>query len=180
MAVLITVNENSYISVDDADTYFNDRLYSDTWTSASEDNKARALIMACKNIEKQFFKGIKKVEGQILAFPRCYVVDKRNDYNLLINRPINLTKYEPYINCYSIWNCEEEVTQNVKEAQCEEAITLLERGNSQRRKLQHEGVSNFSLGGMSENYKDGAGRGLLSQESKELLRPYLAGAVSIV
>jgi len=180
MAVTLTIGTNSYISVENADLYFNDRLYSDIWTSASADNKARALIMACKNLEKQFYKGIKKVEGQILAFPRCYVVDKRNDFNLLINKPINLTIYKPFINTYSIWNCEEDVTQNVKEAQCEEAITLLERGNSQRRKLQQEGVSNFSLGGMSETFKDGAGRGLLSQDAKELLKTYLAGAVSII
>lgn len=72
-----------------------------------------------------------------------------------------------------------EVPEAVKEACCEEALTLLERGNSQRRKLQQEGVQSFTLGNMSETYITGAGRGMLSQEAKELLRPWLIGAVMI-
>jgi len=72
-----------------------------------------------------------------------------------------------------------ELPEAVKEACCEEALALLERGNSQRRKLQQEGVQSFSLGNMSETFAAGAGKGLLSQEAKELLRPWLIGAVMI-
>lgn len=72
-----------------------------------------------------------------------------------------------------------EIPQNVKEACCEEALAILERGNSQRRKLQQEGVQSFTLGNMSESYVAGAGKGLLSQEAKELLKPWLLGSVFI-
>jgi len=72
-----------------------------------------------------------------------------------------------------------EVPEAVKEACCEEALALLERGNSQRRKLQQDGVQSFTLGNMSESYAAGAGKGLLSQEAKELLRPWLLGAANI-
>ena len=72
-----------------------------------------------------------------------------------------------------------EVPEAVKEACCEIALALLERGNSQRRKLQQEGVQSLSLGNMSETYAPGAGRGLISQEAKELLRPWLLGGVNI-
>jgi len=72
-----------------------------------------------------------------------------------------------------------EIPKEVQEACCEEALALLERSNSQRRKLQQEGVQSFTLGNMSETYAPGAGRGLLSQEAKELLRPWLLGAVMI-
>lgn len=72
-----------------------------------------------------------------------------------------------------------EVPEAVKEACCEEALALLERGNSQRRRLQQEGVQSFSLGNMSETYATGAGKGLLSQEAKELLRLWLLGGVFI-
>jgi len=72
-----------------------------------------------------------------------------------------------------------EVPEAVKEACCEEALAILEIGNSQRRKLQQEGVQSFSLGNMSETFAAGAGKGLLSQEAKELLRPWLLGAVNI-
>jgi hypothetical protein len=72
-----------------------------------------------------------------------------------------------------------EIPEAVKEACCEEALTLLERGNSQRRKLQQEGVQSFTLGNMSETYAAGVGKGLISQEAKELLKPWLMGAVMI-
>jgi RNase P subunit RPR2 len=72
-----------------------------------------------------------------------------------------------------------EVPQAIKEACCEEALAILERGNSQRRRLQKEGVQSFTLGNMSETYAPGSGKGLLSQEAKELLRPWLIGAVNI-
>ena len=72
-----------------------------------------------------------------------------------------------------------EIPKEVQEACCEEALALLERGNSQRRKLQQEGVQSFTLGNMSEAYAPGGGRGLLSQEAKELLRPWLLGGVNI-
>ena len=73
-----------------------------------------------------------------------------------------------------------EIPTVVKEACCEEALSLLERGNSQRRKLQQEGIQSFTLGNMSETYVAGAGRGLLSQEARELLNPWLLGAVNII
>lgn len=73
-----------------------------------------------------------------------------------------------------------EIPEAVKEACCEIALALLERGNSQRRKLQQEGVQSFTLGNMSETYAPGAGRGLISQEAKELLRPWLLGGVNII
>ncbi len=72
-----------------------------------------------------------------------------------------------------------QIPATVKEACCEEALALLERGNNQRRKLQQEGVQSFSLGNMSETYITGAGKGLLSQEAKELLQPWLIGTVNI-
>jgi len=72
-----------------------------------------------------------------------------------------------------------EIPQNVKEACCEEALAILESGNSQRRKLQQEGVQSFSIGNLSETFAAGAGRGMLSQEAKELLRPWLLGGVFI-
>lgn len=70
------------------------------------------------------------------------------------------------------------VPQAVKDATCEEALALLER-SAERMKLQREGVRHASIGGMTEIYRDDAGRGLLSPEARELLRPWLAGAVPI-
>ena len=75
-----------------------------------------------------------------------------------------------------------EVPTPIKDACCEEALALLERGKSQRKALQAEGVVSVTVGSVSETYAAGgsaAARGLLSLEACELLRPWLLGAVAI-
>lgn len=143
----ITVGENSYIDIDEANEYFAGRLHAESWSGADSETKEKALKQATKEIDRQPLGGRKANSGQELAFPRYP---------------------------------DTEVPEAVKEACCEEALALLERGNSQRRKLQQEGVQSFMLGNMSETYAPGAGRGLLSHEAKELLKPWLLGAVMIV
>lgn len=161
----IVVGSNSYISVVDADSLFDDRLYSTAWSSAAKGDKVRALIQATKAIDRQYLKGRKKLTDQALAFPRCYAVDQR------VVGGLN------YIGDGGL--CETEVPQAVIDACCEEALALLDRGNSQRRKLQQEGVTGFGLSKISEQFAPGAGKGLVSQEARELLIPYLAGCVHI-
>lgn len=142
----ITVGENSYVDIAEANEYFSGRLHAERWSETSEADKEIALRQATKEIDRQLLKGRKATDTQELAFPRYP---------------------------------DEEVPETVKEACCEIALALLERGNSQRRKLQQEGVQSFSLGNMSESYAPGTGCGLISQEAKELLRPWLLGAVMI-
>jgi len=142
----ITVGENSYIDIEEANEYFAGRLHAESWGQADSETKEKALKQATKIIDRQLLRGRKTNPEQELAFPR---------------------------------HPDTEVPEAVKEACCEEALALLERGNSQRRKLQQEGVQSFTLGNMSETYTAGAGRGLLSQEAKELLRPWLLGGVFI-
>ena len=143
----ITVGENSYIDIDEANEYFAGRLHAESWSETSDADKERALRQATKAIDRQLLKGRKATDTQELAFPRYP---------------------------------DTEIPESIKEACCEIALALLERGNSQRRKLQQEGVQSFTLGNMSETYAPGAGRGLLSQEAKELLRPWLLGGVNII
>lgn len=142
----ITVGENSYIDIEEADEYFSGRLHAESWGQADDETKENALLQATKTIDRQPLRGRKTETGQALAFPRYP---------------------------------DTEVPEAVKEACCEEALAILESGNSQRRKLQQEGVQSFALGNMSETYVAGAGRGLLSQEAKELLRLWLLGSVFI-
>ena len=142
----ITVGENSYIDIEEANEYFAGRLHAESWGQADSETKEKALKQATKIIDRQRLNGRKTNPSQPLVFPRYP---------------------------------DTEIPEAVKEACCEEALALLERGNSQRLKLQQEGVQSFSLGNMSETYAAGAGKGLLSQEAKELLRPWLIGAVMI-
>ena len=162
----ITIGTDAYIDVTGADSYFASRLYADAWTNATADDKERALRQATKAIDRQPLKGRPVDLSQALAFPRCYLAPDAPPSQYRFDLPAG-------------WWCETEPPQAVVDACCEEALALLERGNSQRRILQQEGVQSASIGNLSETYTPGAGRGLLSQEARELLRPYLAGAVSI-
>lgn len=162
----ITVGVDSYIDIAGADEYFAGRLYADAWTNATNENKEKALKQATKAIDRQPLKGRPVYLDQPLAFPRCYLAP---------GAPPSQYRFD----LLPGWWCETEVPQAVKDACCEEALALLERGNSQRRKLQQEGVRSASIGSLSETYAPGSARGLLSQEAKELLRPYLVGAVQI-
>ena len=72
------------------------------------------------------------------------------------------------------------IPEAVKAAQCEEALALLEYGNSARAKAQEQGVVSLRIGELSEEYDRKAKAGKLhSSEGYELLKPYLLGAVSI-
>lgn len=74
-----STSANSYISVADADAYFNNRLNSTNWESADPDDKSRALVMATDRIEQEKFQGRKVDSGQRLQWPRYEVYDKNDD-----------------------------------------------------------------------------------------------------
>ncbi|MDD3921340.1 MAG: hypothetical protein PHO41_09245 [Eubacteriales bacterium] len=174
MAVTVTVGTNSYISVADATTYLDNNLYITEWTAASADDKSRAVIMATRKIDRLTLTGAKKLATQALEFPRAYVYDTRYTSD---NQTIAALTDEG-------WYTETDVPQAVLDAVCEEALALLQSGNDSRRKLQRAGVKSYSLGSLSETFADsaiaGKSKGLLSDEAKALMKPYIAGAVRII
>lgn len=177
MAVTVTVGTNSYISVIDCTAYLDERLFSTDWTSASADDKSRAVIMASKVIDRLTLEGRKKTTSQTLEFPRCYPYDTRYCSTLSGEAAnINLSGEG--------WYCETETPQAVLDATCEEALALLGSANDSRRKMQRAGVKSFSLGSLSETFYDSSdspkSKSLISDEAKALLKPYIAGAVRIV
>jgi len=170
MAVNLVVGTNSYISVVDATAYFADRLWYTAWFEAPAEQQSQALIMATKVLDRQLYKGKLKDSSQVLKFPRCYKrYPLEGEWDFVGNLAESIYDRD--------WYCEVSVHKNVKEACCEEALALLVRGNSSRLKLQREGVQSFSIDGLSETYQAGSGKGLLSHEARELLKPYLAKAV---
>lgn len=172
MAVVVTVGTNSYISVADATLYFADRLYSDAWTNAAADDKAKALIMATKKIDQMHMLGVKAVTNQTLEFPRA-LYSYSDQVRLNIVGAADLF-YGPN------WVIETEVSQVVKDATCEQAIFLLKGGvgGNKRAELQAQGVKSFSLGNLSESFVVGR-KGGMSLEAIELMQKYL-GPVMIV
>lgn len=64
-------NANSYVTLAEAETYFDTRLYVTAWTEAtSDDVKNRALAMACNRINQETFYGTRETDTQRLPFPR--------------------------------------------------------------------------------------------------------------
>jgi hypothetical protein len=83
-----------------------------------------------------------------------------------------------YLGDYTV---ESAVTDTVKYAQVEEALSLM-GGTSDRITLQREGVKSFSLGSLSETF-DGSkksAQALTSDEAREFLKFYILGSVEIV
>ena len=73
----------------------------------------------------------------------------------------------------------ETVPNAVKLAQALEALALSDAQAASRRKLQEQGVASISLGKASESYREPVGGQLASTQAKALLRPWIAGSVTI-
>ena len=178
----LTVGTDSYISIIDADLYMTNSYVSTSteliaWNLLTDGDKEIHLKNATKRIDRQILRGIKAVDTQILEFPRAI---KSNMYYYDTNiTGVNVNRYRDYV-------VESEVSQRVKDAQVEEAITLSVEGSSinNRQKLQQEGIKSFTLGDLSETYGTGLSSSynstqFISNTAKELMKYYLAGGVPI-
>ncbi len=167
----LTVGTNSYITLTEVATYLAENYISTdseyiTWNALSEANKEVYLRKACKKIDRQIIRGVRAVSTQALAFPRTIYSYSGQGIK---------TENTFFISGYYTQSA---VPQAVKDAQVEEALCMA-MGESDRRKLQREGVKSFSLGSLSESYS-GKPSDLISSNAKELLKPYLAGMVPVI
>jgi hypothetical protein len=62
--------QQTYVSIDYADNYFNYRLFSDPWHQATSTEKLSALLMATRVIDQLPLRRSKLSSNQTLAFPR--------------------------------------------------------------------------------------------------------------
>lgn len=123
----ITEGENSYISLDDADSYFQNRLYTDAWDNASSDEseKELALLWACNLMEDRVkWYGAKSDSSQSLQWPRKGLVDR---YNKAVDSS--------------------SIPEIVKDVQCELALHLLQNNPM----AISAGIEKMDLEGLSMN-----------------------------
>lgn len=193
MAPTLTPGTNSYIDLTFADAYFLERFGADEWVAADDTTKTQVLIMATRAIDRQFFKGAKKGDtAQALQFPRRYNQNLHSVWRRWMQNNVQDIASEfggeewgvLYFEAMT-WISETDVPDKVKRAQCEEALAILIHYGTEKQRLmlQRRGVQQFSIGGrvgLSEVYKPGSGKGLLSIEAREELAPYLAGGVAII
>lgn len=94
-ATLSGASANSYVTLADADTYFETVPDSSTWTSKTNDQKNRALISATRWIDNLSFYGDRCTETQALKWPRDnYTVDGIDLACSLIPASIKVATYE--------------------------------------------------------------------------------------
>ena len=93
-ATLSGTSANSYVTLAEANSYFETVPDSSTWTNKTDDQKNRALIAATRWIDTFVFYGDRCDNGQALKFPRNnYKVD---DVELACTAIPNDIKYAQY------------------------------------------------------------------------------------
>ena len=111
--------------------------------------KLPCLCEATRKIDGLNLNGKKKVATQVNQFPRIYTNAAGIDYT------------------------ETAVPEDVKQACCEEALAILKYGNTARYKLKTEGVTNFTVGSISETFDSAKRPALLSMEAARIMKKYL-------
>ena len=146
---MIIVNKNSFISLEDADAYFDERFDSKEWLDADEEVKEQLLITATKKINMFDFIGEKNEVSQPLEFPRKFGTP-----------------------------------QDIKDAVCEEAISLLKDETNVHKKNQEDNISSISLGVGSVSYNtsksDSGVTVLVSKIACRLVQKWVKKGFSIV
>ena len=69
----------SYLTISEAQTYFNTRLHTQPWDCAIDDEKTKALAMSTKIIDRLNYEGEKTNEAQVNQFPRDADIDVPQD-----------------------------------------------------------------------------------------------------
>lgn len=72
VATLGAANANSMLTVEQANTYFDNSLSGQAWAEFDDDTKARALIGASAALAGLFYWGDVVTAGQAMPFPRTY------------------------------------------------------------------------------------------------------------
>jgi hypothetical protein len=101
----VTLNENSYVTLEEAEAFYLQRLGSDAWTDASASDREAALVTATTLLDNMRWNGVAVSSSQTLCFPRTIeYFDTRLGYT------VNVTG----------------VPKRVKDAQLELTLHLLE------------------------------------------------------
>lgn len=179
--VSLTVATNTYVTLDEAETYMAGRLGTTAWDEATEADRAASLLMATRALDGLSFRGRKYDIDQTLEFPRAYwaagsktgIFSEENE------------RYSTFNTITGYWyDADAGVPQRVKDAECEEALALLVSGGEEdRSSLMRQGVKAVSFSSFSETYSDAAvsrsRTGLKSVEAMALMRPYIAGNAAV-
>jgi len=156
-------NANSYATVADGNAYANERLRVDSWTTATDDDKARALIMATRQIDTEIqFNGYKNSQTQALQWPRRLCPDPDSDQmSVILGGAGQIGPYLP----------ENIVPPLVIQATCEQALVNLKAERSGD--AQGQGIEEIELeGAMRIKFSNGEAPLPISRDVLHLLDKY--------
>ena len=162
-AIVVTIGSasaNSYATLEEAATYFGDRLNASAWDAASGgDDQTKALLMACKRLERENWLGSRVDSTQYLSWPR-YGVEKVDSVG-------GTADFYGYVATYT----STEIPQQVKDAQCELALAYLagygqSGGNT---------VKSFTADGFSVSFSETRSETALPESVSRLLAPLIRG-----
>ena len=109
-ATLKSATANRYVTLAEADAYFETTPESSTWDNKTDDQKNRALIAATRWIDSLIFEGDRCDENQALKWPRNnYHVDR---VELTCSAIPNNIKYAQYELAKALANDTEAITGN--------------------------------------------------------------------
>lgn len=155
---------NPYLTVSEADDYFEERLSTTPWDSADDDKKLKSLKQATRMIDRLNFAGEVLVDGQELQFPR---------------KNINYSNVGA-----EVVTSDATVPQDIKDATCEIAISLLDGWDMnvehQNLAAQSQGFSNVRTSYDRGAVLDYIKAGIPCFSAWALLRPYLRDPNSVV
>lgn len=130
VATLAGASSNSYITVADATTYFDNRLDASDWTAATADNKAAALITTTSWLDTVDFYGDRSATTQALKWPRTDVT------------------------CDGVEATAAFIPREIKDATCEAALALLRNPTMLRGVVTAPGsYDEVTLGDLSVKYR---------------------------
>jgi hypothetical protein len=157
---------NSFVTVEEAETYFGARLDVEAWEdaeAAGSDRKARALMAATRILDRQRWLGCPATTTQRLRWPRVDV--PKAD-------PSGVGDGYGYRSGYGEFYDSDEIPQPIKDATCELAYALLAEEFTE---ANGEGLKSFSADGHSFNFRNDRPGGALPAPVMELISPLLEG-----
>jgi len=132
----LVLNTNSYVTIAEADAYFETRIDSSEWVTSSDEVKEQALVTATQLIDNRPWIGAAISSSQALAWPRKEAI-----------------YYDPRMG-QDITVAENEVPSQVKIAVYEQALHLLQNEDLLAQKTQtFESISVGSIS-VSDNNND--------------------------
>jgi hypothetical protein len=152
MSLVATVgasNANSYVTVNEADAYFADRLYASAWTGASSGDRAKALVTAARRLDQEEFAGLKVTTTQGMKWPRYDAYDQDGN-----------------------WYPTDAIPQAVKDGQCELALELLK--GDLLAESETKNLTSLKAGPVELQFKDQQTSGALTAQVRRLLNHLLA------